>query len=216
MIETWTTVDGFIEAHLVGADPVFDATLARSDEAGLMPISVSASQGKLLHILSKSIGARRILEVGTLGGYSALWLARALPRDGELITLEINPQNAEVARANLAAASLTARVEVRVGPAIDILPTLEGPFDLAFIDANKDQNPEYFTLCLERVRPGGLIIVDNVVRDGGVIDRNSPDPAIQGVRRLFDVLALESRVTATAIQTVGSKGYDGFAIAWVH
>jgi predicted O-methyltransferase YrrM len=177
---------------------------------------VAPNQGKLLHILALTLGARRIVEVGTLGGYSAIWMARALPADGELVTLEIDPANAEVARKNLDRAGLSDKVEIIVGPAIDTLPTLNGPFDLAFIDANKAQNPEYFQIALGLVRSGGLIIVDNVVRSGHVLDAASADPDVQGTRRLFEMMGKEPRVTVTAVQTVGSKGHDGFAVARVN
>ncbi len=214
--ETWTAFDAYIEDKLVAADPVLEAALAASEAAGLPAIAVSPAYGKLLHILALSIGARRIVEVGTLGGYSTIWMARALPDGGRLTTLEIDPHNAEVARKNIARAGLTAKVDIVIGSALTSLQSLEGPFDLAFIDANKNQNPEYFAAALDRVRPGGLIIVDNVVRDGRVLNAASDDADIQGVRRLFDQMGAEPRVTVTAIQTVGVKGYDGMAIARVN
>jgi predicted O-methyltransferase YrrM len=214
--DNWFEIDTYIESHLVPADPALDQALADSVTAGLPVIAVAPNQGKLLHILALSIGAKRIVEVGTLGGYSAIWMARALPADGELVTLEIDPRNAEVARKNIDRAGLADWVEVIVGPAIDTLPSLNGPFDMAFIDANKRQNPDYFQMALGLVRPGGLIIVDNVVRSGRIIEASNPDPDLQGTRRLFEMLGTEPRVTVTAVQTVGSKGHDGFAIARVN
>lgn len=213
--DLWTRVDAYIDSHLAPPDEALTAALRDSDAAGLPAISVTASQGKLLHILARSIGARAILEVGTLGGYSTIWLARALSADGRLVSLEIDPDCAKVARRNLARAGLADRVDIRLGPAIDSLADLEGPFDLAFIDANKDQNPEYFARALDLVRPGGLIIVDNVVRAGAIIDPARDDAAVAGVRRLYERMAAEPRVTVTAVQTVGAKGHDGFAIALV-
>jgi predicted O-methyltransferase YrrM len=214
--ENWTAIDTYMADHLVPPDPALDAALADSAAAGLMAINVAPNQGKLLHILAQSIGAKRIVEVGTLGGYSTIWLARALPADGELVTLEIDPNAAEVARKNLERAGVGDKVEVIVGAAIDTLPALNGPFDLAFIDANKSQNPEYFQIALGLVRSGGLIIVDNVVRNGAILDAASTDENVLGVRRLFEVMGAEPRVTVTAVQTVGSKGHDGFAIARVN
>ncbi len=212
----WTAIDAYMAGHLIAPDPALDAALADSEAAGLPAIAVASNQGKLLHILALSIGARRIVEVGTLGGYSAIWMARALPSDGELVTLEIDPKNAEVARKNLDRAGVGDKVEVIVGPAIDTLPALNGPFDLAFIDANKAQNPDYFQMALDLVRSGGLIIVDNVVRSGRILDAASDNADVRGTRRLFEMLGKESRVTVTAVQTVGSKGHDGFAIARVN
>ena len=214
--ETWTAFDAYIEEKLFAADAVLEGALAASDAAGLPAIAVSPAYGKLLHILALSIGAKRIVEVGTLGGYSTIWMARALPDGGRLTTLEIDPHNAEVARKNIARAGLTDKVDILLGPALTSLQSLDGPFDLAFIDANKNQNPEYFAAALDRTRPGGLIIVDNVVRDGRVLNGASDDADIKGVRRLFDDMGAEPRVTVTAIQTVGAKGYDGLAIARVN
>jgi predicted O-methyltransferase YrrM len=215
----WTAVDRYFTDLFVPADAALDDALAASAAAGLPPINVSPPQGKLLHLLARLQGARTVLEIGTLGGYSTLWLARALPEGGHVITLEFDPKHADVARGNLERAGLSHLVEVRVGAALDTLPKIaaEGraPFDLVFIDADKKNNAEYFTWALRLSRPGSVIIVDNVVRDGGVIDAESADPNIQGVRRCNAMMAAEPRVTATAIQTVGSKGYDGFAIAWV-
>jgi predicted O-methyltransferase YrrM len=215
----WTEVDAYFTDLLVEADPVLEAALEASDAAGLPPINVAPNQGKLLMLLARIQGARRILEIGTLGGYSTIWLARALPADGRLVTLEAVPRHAEVARANIAHAGLGDRVEVRLGPALESLPRLveegEGPFDLVFIDADKPSNPQYLAFALQLTRPGSLIIADNVVRDGAVVRATSRDPNVQGVRRFNALLAAEPRLTATALQTVGSKGYDGFAIALV-
>ena len=217
--ELWTEVDRYITDLLIPSDPVLDAALQASDAAGLPPHNVSPNQGKLLMLLALIHKARTILEIGTLGGYSTIWLARALPADGHLITLESNPQHAEVARDNIARAGLAHLVEVRVGRAIDTLPQLGNkeynPFDLIFIDADKPSNPEYFAWALKLSRQGSLIIADNVVRNGAVIEVNSDDPNVQGVRRFNELLSAQARVSATAIQTVGNKGYDGFAIALV-
>ena len=210
----WREVDSYIEDRLVTEDEALSAAIRDSAAAGLPAIAVSAAQGKLLHLMALSIGAKRILEVGTLGGYSAIWLARALPADGELISLEIDPRNAEVARKNIARAKPAASVEVKLGPAIDLLPALNGPFDFAFIDANKEDNADYFVQALRMSRKGSVIVVDNVVREGRVADQNG-NAQVQGVRRMFDMIAQEPRVSATAIQTVGMKGYDGFLMAVV-
>lgn len=215
----WSAVDHYFDEVLSGADPVLAAALAASKEAGLPAINVSPTQGKLLSILARAIGAKRILEIGTLGGYSAIWLARALPDDGHLITLERDQRHADVARANIARANLADRVEVRLGIALELLPDLvregAGPFDLIFIDADKPSTTDYFDWSLQLSREGTLIVVDNVVRGGEIIDAASNDAAVQGVRRFIDRLGNEPRVSATAVQTVGSKGYDGFAIALV-
>lgn len=211
----WSDVDNFFEAALIGHDPALEAAREANQKADLPDIAVAPNQGKLLHLMARMIGARRILEVGTLGGYSAIWLARALPPGGELITLEYNPKHADVARANIANAGLSDRVKVITGAAIDTLPTLSGPFDLSFIDADKRSNPDYFRSALKLSRRGSVIIVDNVVREGRVIDAKTDDADIQGIRRLTEMMAVESRVSATAIQTVGVKGYDGLAIALV-
>ena len=217
--EQWTTVDRYIAEILVGADPALDATLETSAAAGLPTINVSPNQGKLLYILARLLGARAILEIGTLGGYSAIWMARALGPGGRLITLEADPKHADLARANIAKAGLTDVVDVRVGKALDALPIVAadaiGPFDLIFIDADKANTPAYFTWALKLARIGGLIIVDNVVRKGAVADAGTRDPDVQGMRRFFEMAATEPRVDATAIQTVGSKGYDGFSIVLV-
>ncbi len=214
-MKLWDNVDGYISETLVQPDDALAAALEASDAAGLPAISVSAAHGKLLWLLARTIGAKRILEIGTLGGYSAIWLARGLAPGGRLVTLEALEKHAAVARKNLAHAGMADRVEVRVGKALDTLPQLEGPFDLAFIDADKQNNAEYFRWALKLSRPGSLIVVDNVVRDGAVIDARSRDAAVQGVRRLYELIAAEPRVAATAVQTVGVKGYDGFAIALI-
>ncbi len=217
--EKWTAVDRYITDLLVAPDPALDAALAASVAAGLPPINVAPNQGKLLHLLARIQGARRILEVGTLGGYSTIWLARALPAGGRLVTLELDPKHAEVARANLARAGLALVVDVRVGRAADTLAELAAekpePFDLIFVDADKASTAEYFAWALRLARPGSVIIVDNVVRSGAVADAASPDAAVQGIRRFNQALAAEQRVSATELQTVGSKGHDGFALAVV-
>lgn len=213
-MDAWNAVDDYYAEALIGPDEPLEAALAASAAACLPAISVSPLQGKMLNLLASMIGARRILEVGTLGGYSAIWMARALPEDGRLVTLELDPDYAEVARRNIAHAGLGERVEIRVGPALETLPLLEGPFDFAFIDADKPSNPDYFAHALRLVRPGGVIVVDNVVRGGAVVDPRG-DAAVQGVRRLAELIAREPRVSATAIQTVGAKGWDGFVLAQV-
>ena len=217
--QVWNAVDQVFNNALIGEDPVLEAALAASRAAGLPAIAVAPNQGKMLQLMARMVGAARILEVGTLGGYSAIWLARALPPGGRLVTLEIDPKHAEVARANLAAAGLTELAEVRVGPAVETLPVLaaEGgdPFDLVFIDADKPSNAAYFSWALKLSRPGSLIVVDNVARGGAVADAASQDASVQGVRRLLDLIAAEPRVSATAVQTVGDKGYDGFLMALV-
>jgi predicted O-methyltransferase YrrM len=215
----WSAVDRYIDGLLVRPDEALEETLRASDAAGLPHIHVSASQGKLLHLLALAVGARRILEIGTLGGYSTIWLARALPAGGRLVTLEADPRHAEVARANIARAGVAGLVDLRIGRALEVLPSLaaggEGPFDFFFIDADKPAMTEYFEWALELSRVGSLIVVDNVVRDGAVVDRSSRDPNVRGVRRFNERVAAERRVRATAIQTVGSKGYDGISIALV-
>lgn len=213
--ELWQAVDSYYLDLVQGKDPVLEEVLAANEAAGLPPIEVSPAFGKLLHLLARSIGARRILEIGTLGGYSTIWLGRALPPGGSLVTCEINPHHAEVARGNLARAGLDGVVDVRLGPAKDTLATLQGPFDLFFIDADKESNVEYLREALRLSRPGSLIVVDNVVRSGRVVEADNDDPSVQGARRLADALATEPRVDATVIQTVGKKGYDGFALAVV-
>ncbi|WP_438029583.1 O-methyltransferase [Sorangium sp. So ce233] len=217
--EQWSAVDRYITDLLVPADAALDGALEASAAADLPAINVAPNQGKLLHLLARIQGARAILEIGTLGGYSTIWLARALPAGGRLITLESNPKHAEVARANLERARLADVVDLRLGRALDTLPALAaeggGPFDFIFIDADKPSNPDYFAWALKLSRRGSVIVVDNVVRKGAVVDAESADPNVQGARRLAELLAVEPRVSATAIQTVGSKGYDGFAIALV-
>jgi predicted O-methyltransferase YrrM len=217
--EPWVAVDRYIADLLVPADPALDAALEASTAAGLPAINVAPNQGKLLHLLARGIEARAILEIGTLGGYSTIWLARALPEGGRLITLEVDARHADVARANIARAGLADLVDLRLGRALDTLPRLaaEGltPFDLIFIDADKPSVPDYFAWALKLSRRGSLIVVDNVVRDGAVADAASRDPNVQGVRRLHELIAAEPRVSATTIQTVGSKGYDGFTLALV-
>jgi predicted O-methyltransferase YrrM len=217
--ELWKSVDAWFTQRLVETDNGLEHALAASDRAGLRQISVSHNQGKLLFMLARMIRARRILEVGTLGGYSAIWFARALPEDGRLITLEIDPETAAVARANFAHAGVDHKVQVRVGAALDTLRTIaderQEPFDIVFIDADKENNPGYFEWALQLTRPGSLIIIDNVARRGRVIDESDADSDIIGVRRVVDMIANEPWVTATAIQTVGEKGYDGFLIALV-
>lgn len=214
----WTDVDRYITDQLVPSDSALDAALAASAANGLPAINVAPNQGKLLHVLARAIGARRILEVGTLGGYSTIFLARALAPGGKLVTLEYEPRHADVARANIERAGLSHLVDIRLGKAIDTLPRLAaegvGPFDLVFIDADKPGNADYFAWAMKLTHVGSLIIVDNVVRKGAVLDA-AGDANVQGARRLFEAMAKEPRVSSTAVQTVGSKGYDGFAIAVV-
>ena len=215
----WIEVDDYFAALFAPEDAALAAALAASDAAGLPSINVTANQGKLLTLLARLTGARRILEIGTLGGYSTIWLARALPPDGCVVTLEADRRHAEVARANIARAGFADRVEVRLGKALDTLPVLvaekAGPFELIFIDADKPNNPRYLEFALALSRPGSLIIADNVVRDGRVTDPRSRDPSVQGIRRFNELIAAEPRLSATAIQTVGGKGYDGFVLALV-
>jgi predicted O-methyltransferase YrrM len=217
--EHWTAVDRYFTDLFLPSDPMLEAALEASTAAGLPTINVSPPQGKLLHLLARLQGACTILELGTLGGYSTIWLARALPADGRLITLEADSKHADVASANIARAGLAGIVELRLGRAQETLPQLaaegRGPFDLIFIDADKPGYPDYFAWALKLSRRGTLIIADNVVRKGAVIDGDSSDPNVQGMRRFNEILAAEPRVSATAIQTVGSKGYDGFALALV-
>jgi predicted O-methyltransferase YrrM len=217
--ETWTAVDAYIADLFIGSDPVLEQALADSAAAGLPAIAVAPHEGRLLMLLARAIAARRILEIGTLGGYSTIWLARALPNDGRLITLEFDPKHAAVAQANIARAGLAGVVDVRVGRAIDTLPQIQAeggaPFDLVFIDADKQGYVDYLEWSLELSRPGALIIADNVIRDGKVLDANSEDSLVQGVRHFNEVLAADSRVIATAFQSVGTKGYDGMAVALV-
>jgi predicted O-methyltransferase YrrM len=213
----WTSVDAYTEGLLIGPDPVLEQTLRASDAAGLPAIAVTPSQGRLLNLLVRIHGARRILEIGTLGGYSTIWMARGLPAAGRLVTLELSPQYAAVALANVERAGHAEQVELRVGPALESLGALRDeraePFDLVFIDADKQRTPEYFGEALEMTRPGGLIIADNVVRGGALADPDTADAGARGMRRFLELAAAEPRIAATTIQTVGSKGYDGFTLA---
>lgn len=217
--EMWSEVDRYVADHLLGEDPVLDAALSDSAAAGLPAIAVSPPQGKLLHLLARVHRARRILEVGTLGGYSTIWLARALPDDGRVVTLELDLRYAEIAQTNIERAGLAGLIEIRVGDAHESLAALiaEGPepFDMVFIDADKQSTPEYFTAALELSRPGGVIVVDNVVRGGALLDANGQDSGPQGMRRFHELLSRDTRVSATTIQTVGSKGYDGLTVVLI-
>lgn len=217
MQEYWTAADEYVTGLLAPNDAALEAAIDASEAAGLPAIQVSPPQGKLLHLLARSIGARTILEFGTLGAYSTIWLARALPEDGRLVTLEAEPAYAEVARKSIARAELDRVVDLRVGAALDLLPTLHeegtGPFDFTFIDADKENSPAYFAWAVEHSRPGGLIVADNVVRAGALAEAESDDPKVQAQRRLHEIVAAENRVSATTIQTVGAKGYDGFTVA---
>jgi predicted O-methyltransferase YrrM len=219
MTDDWIAVDDYIVGKLLGEDRQLTDALAANATAGLPAIDVSPAQGKFLHLLAKAVGARRILEVGTLGGYSTIWLARALPADGSLITLEIDPRHADVARANLDRAGVGDKVDVRVAPALDTLDALKAaqgnPFDFVFIDADKENNANYAQAAIGLARPGALIVVDNVIREGRVLDAQAEDSAVRGTQRLFDMLANEPRLESTAIQTVGVKKWDGFVIAVV-
>lgn len=216
----WSAVDDYVSGLLAPHDDALERALEASQKAGLPAIQVSPPQAKLLALLVETIGAREILEFGTLGGYSTIWLGRALADGGHLITLEADPRFAAVAAENIARAGLSKVVDLRVGPALDALPALEaedaGPFDLTFIDADKVHTPDYFAWALEHSRPGSLLVADNVVRDGRLADPDCADPAIQAQRRLHETIAIEPRVSATTIQTVGIKGYDGFTVARVH
>ena len=217
--DLWTEVDQYFSGKLLPKDPILDAAVESAEKAGLPPIAVSPNQGKFLHMLAQLVNARAILELGTLGGYSTIWLARGMRNGGRLITVELDPKHAEVARSNIARAGLKDLVEVRIGSALEVLPQLSadkrGPFDLIFIDADKQNIPAYFEWSMKLSHPGTLIIVDNVVRDGEVIDADSADDRIAGVRKFVDLLAAESRASATTIQTVGTKGYDGFTMVLV-
>ena len=217
--DTWNAVDRYFTDLLVQADPALDAAMEASEAAGLPGISVSPCMGKLLHLLTRMHRVRTILEIGTLGGYSTIWMARALPADGRLLTLEADPKHAEIARSNIARAGVSHLVDVRLGPAIETLPRLEGegasPFDMIFIDADKPSMPVYFEWALKLSRPGTAIIADNVVRKGAVIDAVNGDASVQGVRQFTAMVAQERRVSATTLQTVGSKGYDGFTLVFV-
>jgi predicted O-methyltransferase YrrM len=221
--ERWSAVDEYIEHHLIGEDPALVAALEASAEAGLPAIALTPAQGKMLYLLTRIHGARSVLEMGTLGGYSTIWLARALPHDGRLLTLELNASYAELAAANIDRAGLAGLIKIRVGPALDSLQALvaerAGPFDLIFIDADKEGTPEYFKHALELSRPGTVILTDNVVRGGGIVEADNREPRVQGMRRFHELLAEDRagdrRVSATTIQTVGAKGYDGFTLALV-
>ena len=217
MTDSWDRVDTYIGEKLIGDDAILAAAIAHNAENGLPPIDVSAAQGKMLYLLAQMAGARRILEIGTLGGYSTIWLARALPDDGALVTLEVDPKHARVAQANLDRAGLSDRAEIRVGPAMDSLAAMTdvAPFDMVFIDADKQRNVDYVAEAIRLGRSGTTIIVDNVVREGGVLDPASNDPGILGARALFDFLQSDPRIDATALQTVGAKGWDGFVLARV-
>lgn len=219
MQEQWVAVDEYVAGLLAPHDPALEAALDASEATGLPAIQVSPLQGKLLYLLASSLGAKAILEFGTLGAYSTIWLGRALAAGGRLVTLEADPSYAEVARENIARAELEDVVDLRVGPALGVLPELHaegaGPFDFTFIDADKENSPAYFAWALEHSRPGSLIVADNVVRGGTLADSESDDPKVQAQRQLHEIVADEARVSATTIQTVGSKGYDGFTVALV-
>jgi predicted O-methyltransferase YrrM len=215
----WTAVDDYIDAHLLGEDAVLDAALATNAAAGLPQIDVSPAQGKMLHLFARMADARRILEIGTLGGYSTIALARSVREGGCVVSLELDPNHARVARENIARAGVSDRVDIRVGAALDTLRSMtafgEAPFDLIFIDADKENNAAYLRCALALSRPGTTIVVDNVIREGQVLDAASKDPRIHGVRSMFDLIADEPRLSATAVQTVGMKGWDGFVLAVV-
>ncbi|HMU61471.1 MAG TPA: O-methyltransferase [Gemmatimonadales bacterium] len=219
MQDTWSRVDQYVAGLMSLSDPILEAALAASAEAGLPPIAVSPAQGQFLALLVQALGARRVLELGTLGGYSTIWMGRALPPGGHLLSLELDPAHAAVARANLARAGLADVVTVQVGRASDTLRHLadagDAPFDLVFIDADKEGYPEYLELVLPLVRTGSLIVADNVVRGGAVADAGSADPNVRAVRRYLELVAVHPRLSATVLQTVGSKGYDGLALAVV-
>ncbi|RTM02218.1 MAG: O-methyltransferase [Hyphomicrobiales bacterium] len=217
--KTWTAVDDYIVSSLFEADPVLDAVLAANRDQGLPAIDVSAAQGKLLSLLVRIRGAKKVLEVGTLGGYSTIWMARGLPADGKVVTLELDPHHARVARSNFERAGVSGKVDLRLGPALQSLAALgsenAGPFDLIFIDADKPNNPNYLDWALKLSRPGTVIVCDNVIRDGAVVKHNSGDANVEGARAAFSFIGGDKRLDGTAIQTVGAKGYDGFAIAIV-
>ncbi|AZO46943.1 MAG: O-methyltransferase [Mesorhizobium sp.] len=217
--KTWTAVDDYIVASLFEADPVLDAVLTANRNQGLPAIDVSAAQGKLLSLLVRIRGARKILEIGTLGGYSTIWMARGLPVDGKVVTLELDPHHARVARSNFERAGVSDRIDLRIGPALQSLAALSGenagPFDLVFIDADKPNNPNYLDWAMKLSRPGTVIVCDNVIRDGAVVQEDSGDANVEGARAAFSFIGGERRLDGTAIQTVGAKGYDGFAIAIV-
>ncbi|MGX7731303.1 O-methyltransferase [Rhodococcus sp. 2H158] len=216
-MDDWERTDAYLTDTLIGADPQLEDALAANTAAGLPPIDVAPVQGKFLHLLARIRGAQRILEIGTLGGYSTIWLARAVGDDGRVVTLEYEPRHAEVARANLDRAGVGARVDIRVGAALDTLPSLEGgaPFDLVFVDADKENNPHYVRWALRLGRPGTVIVVDNVIRGGSVTNADLDDERVRGAREVLELMATDPRLDATALQTVGAKGWDGFAIAVV-
>jgi predicted O-methyltransferase YrrM len=217
--DLWEAVDTYFDKMLIPPDSTLDDALAAAAAAKLPAIQVSSVQGKLLHLLARILGARNILEIGTLGGYSTIWMARALPEGGRIITLEADPKHAEVARKNFSRAGVESKVELRLGKALDTLPKVasdgRGPFDLFFIDANKSNMPEYFEWSLKLARPGSVILADNVVREGAVLDAKSKDADIQGIRRFLKMVGKEKRVSATALQTVSTKNHDGFALVLV-
>jgi predicted O-methyltransferase YrrM len=217
--DVWEAVEHYFDKVLVAQDSALEDALATAAAEKLPAIQVSSVQGKLLHLLARILGARKILEIGTLGGYSTIWMARALPEGGRLITLESDPKHADVARKNFARAGVDSRVELRLGKALDTLPKIAaeglGPFDLFFIDANKSNMPEYFEWSLKLARKGSVIIVDNVVRGGAVLEADSKNADIQGVRRFLEMVGKEKRVSGTALQTVSTKNYDGFAMVLV-
>ncbi|MFF0278819.1 O-methyltransferase [Rhodococcus aetherivorans] len=216
-MDDWERTDAYLTDTLIGADPQLEDALAANAAAGLPPIDVAPVQGKFLHLLARIRGAQRILEIGTLGGYSTIWLARAVGDDGRVVTLEYEPRHAEVARANLDRAGVGERVDIRVGAALDTLPSLEGgaPFDLVFVDADKENNPHYVRWALRLGRPGTVIVVDNVIRGGSVTNADLDDQRVRGAREVLELMATDPRLDATALQTVGAKGWDGFAIAVV-
>jgi len=214
-VSRWAAVDEYFADKLAQSDTALQATLQNNREAGLPSYDVSATQGKMLALFVKMVRASRVLEIGTLGGYSTLWMARALPEDGKIVTIEANQLHANVARQNFERTGIMDRVEMHVAPAMDVLPKLAGPFDLVFIDADKPNNPNYVRWALKLSRPGTVIIGDNVVRGGAVIDSSSHDPNVRGVREFVDIIAREPCLQATAIQTVGEKGWDGFVLALV-
>jgi predicted O-methyltransferase YrrM len=218
--QRWSEVDLYVEGLLQPADPILEEALRRSEEAGLPPIQVAPNQGALLQFIARAQGARRILEIGTLGGYSTIWLARALPDGGRLVTLELEPMHAEVAAGNVSRAGFSDRVEIRIGPALSTLAAMvdgnEARFDLTFIDADKPSTTEYFQQSVRLSRPGSLIVVDNVVRKGAIVDAESEDPDVLGMRRFLEALSADTHVSSTVVQTVGTKGHDGFALALVN
>ena len=218
MQQQWSAVDSYLIDALIPQDPLLSQVLANNQRAGLPAFDVAANQGQFLALLVRMVRAQRVLEIGTLGGYSTIWMARELPEDGELLTLEADPRHAAVARENLRPAGVDKQVTLREGPALQTLESLgdRPPFDLIFIDADKPSNPDYLRWALRYSRPGTLIIGDNVVRDGEVVNPRSEDDRVQGVRRFIEMMARDPRLTVTALQTVGSKGWDGFTLAWVN